>query len=518
MMTIEQAKARAPSSREAYEKVDSMPDPGDAPAELTDAGNAARLTTRHGQDLKFVPAWGWVVWTGKTWARDELKARQVALETARGIHAEAATVSDNAEQKALSDWARKSQNAQRVQAMLWCAQPELAARPEDFDREPWLLPCANGTIDLRTGEVHPHRREHFLTRACPVVFDAKAQCPEWQKFLERVLPSRDVREYVQRFAGYSLTGSTAEQSLAFLYGSGRNGKSVFLETLGSLLGDYHTATRVDSLAVTRGGGIPNDVAALAGARMVSVSETPEGVRLNESLVKDLTGGDTITARFLRHEFFQFKPQFKLWIRGNHKPQIRGTDDGIWRRLALVPFTVQIPLAEVDPGLSERLQGELSGILNWAVKGCRVWQQSGLKPPQAVTEAVAEYRDEMDSLGEFITSRCVTAPNVKAKASELYGAYRQWCEDSGEHPMSQRRFGLALGERGFQKTVPKSVVWVGIGLLSDLADDSDLSRSSSQSRARNPRDVESGSPRSERSEDESTDCPKCGGEGCRWCAI
>ena len=518
-MSIEQAKARAPSSDDAYEKVDSMPNPGGTLPELTDAGNAQRLIKRHGQDLKFVPAWDWLVWTGQTWARDELKARQVALETARGIHAEAATVSDNAEQKALSDWARKSQNAQRVQAMLWCAQPELAARPEDFDREPWLLPCANGTIDLRTGEVHPHRREHFLTRACPVVFDAKAQCPEWQKFLERVLPDRDVREYVQRFAGYSLTGSTAEQSLAFLYGSGRNGKSVFLETLGLLLGDYHTATRVDSLAVTRGGGIPNDVAALAGARLVTVSETPEGVRLNESLVKDLTGGDTITARFLRHEFFQFKPQFKLWIRGNHKPQIRGTDDGIWRRLALVPFTVQIPLAEVDPGLSERLQGELSGILNWAIEGCRAWQQSGLRPPQAVTEAVAEYRDEMDTLGEFIADCCLIDAKAKAAASQLYGAYKDWCDNSGHNPVSTTRFGLTLGERGFFKEKSGVVRWRGIGLLADSGqlDSSDSSPSSSQFARAQSRKPESGSKLSEPSGD-GTDCPKCGGEGCAWCQI
>ena len=479
-MTIKDAIARAPSSQ-LRDTVDTLPDPGDELPELTDAGNAQRLIKRHGQDLKFIPAWGWLVWTGQTWARDELKARQVALETARGIHAEAATVSDNAEQKALSDWARKSQNAQRLQALLWCAQPALAASPDEFDKQPWLLPVANGTVDLRTGEIHPHRREHFLTRACPVVFDKKSQCPEWLEFLERVLPSRDVRDYVQRFAGYSLTGSTAEQCLAFLYGSGRNGKSVFLETLGLLLGDYHTATRVDSLAVTRGGGIPNDVAALAGARLVSVSETPEGVRLNESLVKDLTGGDTITARFLRHEFFQFKPQFKLWIRGNHKPQIRGTDDGIWRRLALVPFTVQIPLAEVDPGLPERLQGELPGILNWAVEGCRAWQENGLSPPQAVTEAVSDYRMEMDTLGEFIADRCVCGDGVKAKSSDLYSEYKSWCDSNGEHPLSQRRFGLCLGERGYTKLKSGTVYWHGVGLI-------------------------------------TSQCQKCGGEGCRWCAL
>lgn len=461
--------------------------------ELTDAGNAARFAQQHGANVRFVPEWGWMVWDGRRWRRDELTVRDLMLQTARGIHAEAATEPDPKAQAEIAKWARQSQQAQRIQAALWLSQPLLAARTDAFDREPWLLPVANGTVDLRTGELHPHRRQHLLTRLAPVFYDPAATCPTWTRFLERVLPDPEVRAFVHRLAGYSLTGLTTEQVLAFLYGSGRNGKSVFVETLAALLGDYHTATRIETISVTRGGGIPNDVAALAGARLVTVSETPEGSRLNESLVKDLTGGDTITARFLRHEFFQFQPQFKLWIRGNHKPQIRGTDDGIWRRLLLIPFTVQIPPEEVDPTLPERLRDELPGILAWAVRGCLDWQRDGLSPPRVVTEAVAAYRSEMDLLGEFIAECCLIAPEAKAQASALYAAYRQWCEGNGHQPVSNTRFGLALGERGFQREKLGTIRWLGIGLLeSGRLDSLDRSSSSTDSRAHNPGNAELGS--------------------------
>ena len=484
----------------------------EAAAELADAGNAERFRHRHGSDVRFVPAWGWMVWTGTHWAKDELKARSLMLETACAIHHEAASQPDTKQQAAVAKWARASQQAQRIQGALWCAQPALAARTDDFDRDHWLLPVANGTLDLRSGDLHGHCREDYCTRLAPVHYDAAAECPIWLAFLARVLPDDEVRAFVQRLVGYSLTGLTTEQVLAFLYGVGRNGKSVFLETLAALLGDYHKPTRVETISVTRGGGIPNDIAALAGARLVTVSETPEGGRLNESLVKDLTGGDTITARFLNREFFTFRPQFKLWIRGNHKPQIRGTDDGIWRRFALVPFTVQIPLEEVDPNLLERLRAELPGILAWAVRGCLAWQKDGLRPPDAVTAAVQEYRTEMDTLGEFIEDCCLIAPHAKAQSSALYGSYQKWCEESGHHPVTKTRFGTALGERGFERHKPKTIVWHGIGLLSDSSDSCDPFRSYFQSRARSEHEPEKGSQLSATVGLSDSTCPKCFGDG------
>lgn len=455
---------------------------------LTDAGNGARFVNRHGKDVRYVPEWGWMAWDGSRWTRDELRVRALMLETARGIYTEAASTDDKALQKALSEWARKSQQAQRIQGALWCAQPSVAARTDDFDREPWLLPCANGTVDLRTGEVHPHNREHMLTRRSPAVYDGNASCPTWTAFLERVLPKPELRAFVQRAAGYSLTGLTAAQVLFFLYGQGRNGKTVFIEALGDLVGEFHEPTRIDTLSESRG-GIPNDVAALAGARVVTVSETPEGARLNESLVKDLTGGDTISARFLRHEFFAFRPQFKLWVRGNHKPVIRGTDDGIWRRLMLVPFTVQIPESEVDPTLPQRIRDEFPGILAWAVQGCLEWQKHGLKPPACVTEAVKEYRTEMDVMGEFLADCCVMTPRAETPATPLFKAYQNWCEKTGERAISQRRFGSALSERGLrrEKGGPENIYhWYGIRLkagIPDQPDHSDLVSSSTDLRAR-----------------------------------
>lgn len=430
--------------------------------ELTDAGNAERFNNQSGDDVRYVPEWGWMVWTGTHWARDKLRVRKLVQEMARAIHNEAANQTDTKVQDAIGKWARNSQQANRLQGAMWCAEPMLAANVDDFDREPMMLPVANGTLDLSTGELHPHRREYMATRIAPVYFDKSATCPAWLKFLDRVLPDGETQSFLQRMAGYSLTGRTTDQVLVFLYGHGRNGKSVFIETVAALLGDYHRATRIETLSIGKG-GIPNDVAALAGARLVTVSETPEGSRLNESLVKDLTGGDTISARFLNREFFDFKPQFKLWIRGNHKPQIRGTDDGIWRRMMLVPFTVQIPPDEVDSDLSGKLRDELPGILSWALQGCLQWQHDGLRPPDTITDAVREYRVEMDLLGEFIEDRCIQHQSAKAKASDLYAAYQRWCDDSGHQSVSSTRFGLTLGERGFRKVKSGTVSWIGIGL-------------------------------------------------------
>lgn len=325
-----------------------------------------------------------------------------------------------------------------------------------------LLPAANGTLDLRTAELRPHCREDRITRLVPIDVDPEARCPTWEAFVARVLPDEEVRSFVQRLAGYSLTGSTAEQILIFLYGQGRNGKSVFMETLADILGGYHTATRIQTLSST-GGAIPNDVAALAGARMVTVSETPEGSRLNESLVKDLTGGDTITARFLRREFFQFRPQFKLWVRGNHKPQIRGTDDGIWRRVMLIPFAVQIPEHEVDARLAEKLNQELPGILQWALRGCLDWQSVGLCAPTSVEAAVNAYRREMDLLGEFIRDCCCVSEGLSASASSIGLAYGTWCKQNGYEPMTATALGKALGQRGFRKEKRGTVRWIGLQL-------------------------------------------------------
>lgn len=434
----------------------------------TDMANASRLVRLHGDRLRYTPERGWLIWDGGTWAVDDQgRVMGFAKDTARAVFDELKDAPDSEAEKRLFTWARRSQFVDRLKAMLTVAQtePGIPARWVEFDADRWLLNCRNGILDLRTGTLRPHSPAALLSRLVGIDYDPDAGCPLWGCFLEQVVPDQETRAYLQRSVGYSLTGDTSEQCLFFLFGVGANGKTVFLETLFTLFHQYATATRVESFLVRRNDAIPNDLARLANARFVTVSETPEGRRFSEGLIKDVTGGDTITARFLHREFFDFRPRFKLWIRGNHKPQIRGTDEGIWRRLHLVPFSVTIPEDERDPHLPERLKTELSGILRWAVEGCLAWQREGLKPPARVRNATAEYRASMDEFGHFIEDRCCVSPEATVGASALYAEYKGWCEETGHAPLTQTAVGLALSERGFtKKRRRKGAEYQGVGLL------------------------------------------------------
>lgn len=292
--------------------------------------------------------------------------------------------------------------------------------------------------------------------------------------------------YLQKAVGYSLTGDTGEQVLFFLYGTGANGKSVFLNVLQELMGDYAQQAPA-SLLMAKSEGIPNDVARLKGARFVATIETEEGKRLAENLVKQLTGGDTVSARFLRQEYFEFKPECKLWMASNHKPIIRGSDYGIWRRIHLIPFTVTIPPENRDRRLPDKLRAELPGILRWAVDGLRIWLEEGLTPPLKVQAATEEYREDMDSIGTFLSECCVTEPTAKVPVRTLYETYVRWCQENGETPMKQRMLGKRLKERGFQqeKSTGGRMAWYGLRLSTFGAsylenDSSKLSGQSGQS--------------------------------------
>jgi putative DNA primase/helicase len=336
--------------------------------------------------------------------------------------------------------------------------------PDELDADPMLLNTKSGTIDLRTGELREHRREDLITKLAPVEYDPGAEAPAWGAFLERVLPDEELRGFVRRAAGYSASGDTSEQCLFINHGVGANGKSTFHEAAAAALGDYAMRAPTDMLLARRSGAVPNDVARLKGARFVTAAETEDGRRLAESLVKDLTGQDTITARFMRAEFFDFKPTHKLHLSTNHKPEIRGTDAAIWRRIRLVPWTVTIPPAEQDKKLSEKLRGELAGVLAWIVRGCVEWRHEGLKAPDAVRKATGAYRSEMDVIGAFIEDCCVLRPDASALATPLYVAYKEWCEESGEPIEKQRRFGMRLTERGLRREKVGGVYkWYGIGL-------------------------------------------------------
>jgi putative DNA primase/helicase len=352
--------------------------------------------------------------------------------------------------------------------MLALAQSELPARADSFDSDPMLLNCQNGTLDLRTLDLRHHRPADRITKQTGAPYDATASCPLWLKFLDRIMDhDQDMIAFLQRAAGYSLTGDTTEHAFMFLYGTGRNGKSTFTETLGAMLGDYAGRVRSDTLLTKRDSAIPNDLAGLAGARFVVASELPEGRRLDEPLIKDLTGGDTVRVRFLHREFFEFRPQAKIWMFGNHRPQVRGTDEGMWSRVRLIPFAVTIPEAERDPKLAQRLRGELPGILAWAVDGCLAWQSGGLKPPAKVLAATSAYRADQDAIGQFLAECCTADPAATIRAGQLYDVYKTW---AGSEAVSQTELGRRLADRGFEKgkATGGTRVWRGLRLI-DLTD-------------------------------------------------
>ncbi len=444
------------------------------PEHFTDLGNARRLVRLHGRDLRYCYPWTkWLVWDGLRWAIDDSgEAARRAKQTVKSMYAEAAGLPDD-DGKNLAKHAIKCESAQRITAMLTMAQSEegIPVRPREMDGDPWLLNVLNGTLDLRSGELRDHDRRHLLTKVAPVIYDPSATCPAWDAFLERVMGGNaELIGFLRRAVGYTLTGNVSEQVMFLLYGTGANGKSTFLETLRTMLGeDYARQIRPESLTdVNRGTGPTEDLARLKGARMVSARETEEGKRLAEALIKELSGGDTVTVRYLYSESFEYKPEFKLFLGANHKPVIRGTDYAIWRRIKLIPFAVTIPPEERDKQLYRKLEAELSGILNWALRGCAEWQRAGLGTAAAVDAATEAYRAESDALASFLTDCTLQGPQLQVQARPLYEAYTTWCKDSGEKPLNMTQFGRRLGELGFDKYTDRArhTFYVGLGLLAE----------------------------------------------------
>ena len=397
--------------------------------------------------------------------------QQLAKETVRSISQSAADETDSERREQLARWAAMSESDARIKAMMSRAESELAVTPEELDTDPWLLNVANGTLDLRAGTLREHSQSDRITKLAPVDWDASAEAPMWEAFLATVLPDEGTRDFMRRLVGYGLTGVIREHIIAFLYGMGANGKSTFLETVRGMLGDrgdgYAQTAPADLLMAKSfgGSGVPNDVARLQGVRFLVASELDEGRRLSEAFVKSLTSGDRLSARYMRGEFFEFEPTAKVVVATNHLPGIRGTDAAIWRRIRLVPFNVTIPDEEQDLELGEKLRGELSGILNWAVAGCREWQEDGLGEPKAVTEATFSFRAESDTVGEFIREKCVEGATKDAGAESLFGAYKQWMEEAGEKPLSRPGLKRTLEERGFTQVRRGSGQhWTGIGLI------------------------------------------------------
>ena len=419
----------------------------------TEMGIAEVLVHLHGQDLRFCHQWGsWLAWDGRRHRRDLTgEAPRRAKATVRSVYTIAAKTEDDKQRRALLAWAKGLEKSATVTSMLKLAQsePDIPILPEDMDADPFLFNVLNGTVDLRTGNLRPHDRADTITKLAPVAYDQAAECPTFLAFLERVVPDEHVRAFLRRFVGYSLTGDTREQCLLFLHGGGANGKSTLLTALQAVMGDY-ARQAAPELLVSRGGDRhPTELADLFGARAVVSVEVDEGKRLAETLVKQMTGGDRMKARFMRTDFFEWAPTHKLFLAANHRPEIRGTDYAIWRRIHLVPFVVTIPEGERDPKLGAKLLAELPGILNWALAGCLDWQQDGIGVPKAVRDATEAYRAEQDILADFLVERCVVDPQAWAKASDLHKAYTAWCEEGGHKAVNTTAFGRRLTERGFR---------------------------------------------------------------------
>jgi len=427
----------------------------DGMVQYTDSSNALRLMREHGSDIRYNAAWKkWLVWTGKNWQIDEgFLIHERGMRMIRGIYDDVLKTDDYQERMDIEKYAKQSEAMRRRKAFIEAASllPELNISSNDVDRDPWLLNVENGTIELATGLFREQRREDMITKTAGVPFDAGADCPAWKTFIREIMNyDADLINFLQTAAGWALTGDTSEQVMFILYGSGANGKSTFLNTIMRILGDYAITASTETFMKRNGDQINNDIARLRGTRFVVTTEAEQGRRLSEPLIKQITGNDVLTARFLYGEFFDFVPTFKIYMATNHKPTIRGTDYGIWRRIKLVPFTNTITPDKQDKHLEQKLLKEGPGILNWLIEGCQRWFENGLDTPEVVTEATNEYRGEMDVIGNFIKEMCRQGQGYSIKARELFRCYQSWCEEQNEHACSERFFGLRLKELGFEQ--------------------------------------------------------------------
>lgn len=457
----------------------------------TDLGNAERLVARHGADLRYVPAWKlWLRWSGARWERvNEEAVVALAIETARSIYDEVAAagkLGDRDLADALLSHAKKSEQASALANMIRVARalPGISVDVDDLDADPWLLCCTNGTVDLRTGELREHRREDLITKSAAAPFDPEARSERWEAFVRGVVQGdEELVAFLQASAGYALTGDTSEERMWLVQGPGGTGKSTFLEALRNVLGEYAVTAEFGTFTRRERNdhGPRPDIARLAGARLVVASEGEDSQRLSEALVKNVTGGERITARFLYGSDFEFRPQFKLWLATNHEPAVRHDDSGVWRRLLHLPFVRELAEEERDPRLKLELTSvERSGaaVLAWALRGLARWREEGLRVPDSIRKSTDAYRESQDILGDFLEEKCLFAPKAVATAKELKVAYKEWRNEVGQqYAPGWQRVTQRLRDEGAEYANTwvkgrKCRAWLGIGLrdADDFSDD------------------------------------------------
>jgi putative DNA primase/helicase len=403
---------------------------------LSEDALALLFAAQHGEQLRYVASWSrWLQWDGVRWQYDNTLHVYDMIRTAC--------------RDALGSKASKKFDAKTVAGVERLAKSDrrVAATVDQWDQDQWAVNTPGGVVDLKSGKLRAARREDYITKCTAVT--PGGDCPQWLAFLDRAMGrDGDLRLFLQRVAGYSLTGITYEHALFFGYGTGGNGKNVFINTIAGLIGDYAATAPMETFIARNTDHHPTDLAGLRGARLVTASETEEGRRWAESRIKALTGGDSIAARFMRQDFFTYSPQFKLFIIGNHKPSLRAVDEAIRRRMNLIPFTVTIPLEERDEKLSEKLKSEWPGILAWMIEGCLEWQGEGLAQPEAVRNATDQYLAAEDAIALWLDECCTQHGNDSAASSALFLSWRTWAERAGEFVGNQKRFTQALEDRGF----------------------------------------------------------------------
>lgn len=427
------------------------------PAEFSDDQLALHFTAAHLGDLRYVDKLGlWRVWDGKRWRDDEtIEVFDRVREVCRGQSHRC----NEPRVKALLSSAKTVGAVHRLAQ----ADQRTAAVVGQWDADPWLLNTPDGVIDLRTGKRREAQPEDYMTKITAV--GPGGACPRFMTFLSEILGGdEELIAYVQRMLGYCLTGTTTEHALFFCYGTGANGKGTLFSAIAHILGDYHRTAPIEAFTASNSERHPTDLAGLMGARLVTVSETGRGHRWDESRIKTLTGGDPVSARFMRQDFFEYVPQFKLAIQGNHKPALSGVDDAIRRRFNMLPFTVTIAPEDRDQGLVTKLKNEGPGILRWAINGCIAWQGMGLQPPKAVVEATVDYLDSQDLIAQWLAECCDEDTAAETPSTKLFSSWKDWTETGNERTGTQKAFSDALQGKGYKKVhTRKGRVFYGLKL-------------------------------------------------------
>jgi putative DNA primase/helicase len=476
---------------ETTESVESIED--EETYHLTDLGNGQRLVRACGDKLCYVAEWKqWLVWDGQRWAKgDDAGVVRLAHRVALDIYTEIAEEPDSDRRKDITKWAVASESAMRIDAMIKSARPYLTKAPSLFDTHAHLLNVANGTVNLQTMKMHDHDPAQYLTKIVDVAYDEHApMSPRWAKFLRTIFDNdNELEGYVQRAVGYTLTGHTDEHCLFFCYGDGANGKSTFMKALEIISGEFSTTASIEALLEKRNDGdnATPTVAGLVGMRLATAQEMPDGKRFDESLIKSITGGDTISARMLYGSIFKFVPTHTLWLTGNHKPRITGTDAGIWRRIRIVPFTANIPEDQRRDSreIAKEFHEDASAILQWAVLGAYLWFKNGIGTCEAVEKATTEYRGEEDIVARFIQTMCVTGELKRVAKTVLYAAWKEWAEDEGERGAAFKSQRWVLKQLETRKIViahDRRFVY-GIGLVEEREESNETMSQSTRGQRR-----------------------------------